>query len=142
MNTDLALKLALALGIGLIVGLERGWRQRDEAAGSRTAGIRTFSLIGLLGGVFGALSNASGGPALIGIGFVGFSAVFAWLSRAEAEHDRDYSATGTVAAMLVYALGACAVVGDMQVAAALACPSCFPHSPRRPSSWCQPPLPS
>jgi uncharacterized membrane protein (DUF4010 family) len=118
MNDDLAFRLALALAIGLVVGVERGWRERKAEPGSRTAGVRTYALIGLLGGVFGALGTATSTPLLIGPGFVGFALVFAWFKRAEAEEDRDFSVTGTVAAMLVFCLGALAVVGDMQLAAA------------------------
>ena len=51
---DLLIRLGLALGVGLIVGVERGWRQRDEPEGGRTAGVRTFALIGSLGGLSGA----------------------------------------------------------------------------------------
>ncbi|TRC99662.1 MgtC/SapB family protein [Mesorhizobium sp. WSM4303] len=35
-------RLGLALAIGLLVGLERGWQERDALDRSRTAGIRTF----------------------------------------------------------------------------------------------------
>jgi uncharacterized membrane protein YhiD involved in acid resistance len=35
------LKLGLGLAIGLLVGVERGWRERDAPPGSRTAGFRT-----------------------------------------------------------------------------------------------------
>ena len=47
---DLLSHFAVALGIGLLIGIERGWRTRDEKPGSRTAGVRTFTIIGLLGG--------------------------------------------------------------------------------------------
>jgi hypothetical protein len=67
---DLMARFAVALGIGLLIGLERGWRTRDEAAGSRTAGIRTFAISGLLGGTAGALALAFGGAANPGGGIV------------------------------------------------------------------------
>ena len=54
---DLISRFAVALGIGLLIGLERGWRTREERAGSRTAGIRTFAISALLGGVIGGLSH-------------------------------------------------------------------------------------
>ena len=47
-------RFALALGIGLLFGLERGWRMRREPPGGRTAGIRTFAISGILGGVVGS----------------------------------------------------------------------------------------
>src|SRR3546814_13267973 len=52
--------LALALGIGLLIGVERGWRLRSEPDGNRVAGIRTFALLGLLGGVLGLIANRLG----------------------------------------------------------------------------------
>ncbi|SHG90801.1 Uncharacterized membrane protein, DUF4010 family [Kaistia soli DSM 19436] len=118
MDTDLALRLTLALAIGLVVGLERGWREREAAPGSRTAGLRTYALSGLLGGIFAALARAFDAPILIGFGFLGFIAVFALFKRDESRADHDYSVTGTVAAMLVFALGALAVIGDRNIAAA------------------------
>lgn len=48
----------LALALGLLVGIERGWTQRDQAAGSRFAGIRTYGLLGLAGGLGGSLQAA------------------------------------------------------------------------------------
>ena len=51
-------------------------------------------------------------------GLPGFGAVFAWFKFHEAESDETFSVTGVVAALLVFALGALAVAGDPQVAAA------------------------
>lgn len=39
---EVAIKLALALGVGLLIGLEREWAQKD-------AGVRTFAITALLG---------------------------------------------------------------------------------------------
>lgn len=44
-------RVALALGMGLPIGLERGWSTRKAASGSRAAGVRTFAICGLLGGL-------------------------------------------------------------------------------------------
>jgi len=44
----------IATGIGLLIGLERGWQERDLPEGGRVAGLRTFALVGLLGGVLGS----------------------------------------------------------------------------------------
>jgi len=43
--TEMLLRFAIALFIGLLIGLERGWHERDSKEGSRIAGMRTFALI-------------------------------------------------------------------------------------------------
>jgi uncharacterized membrane protein (DUF4010 family) len=45
--------LALSLGLGLLIGIQRGWAARGQPAGSRFAGIRTYGLFGLAGGIAG-----------------------------------------------------------------------------------------
>lgn len=123
---DLISRFAVALGIGLLIGLERGWRTREEAPGSRAAGVRTFAISGLLGGLLGALSEAlggaatAGGGAVIGLGFAAYAAVMAAFCREENRADNTFSATTAVAAMVTFALGAYALVGDMRVAGAAA----------------------
>jgi uncharacterized membrane protein (DUF4010 family) len=123
---NLILRLAVALGIGLLIGLERGWRAREDAPGMRTAGIRTFSLTGLLGGIAGALTLALGGAAnpgggiFLGLAFMVFSAVFAVFCRDENRAEGTFSVTTTVAGMLTFVLGAYALLGDASRAASAA----------------------
>ena len=114
----LILRLALALAIGLLVGLERGWREREAPDRSRTAGIRTYGLSGLLGGLFAALAQAFGSSAILVAGLLTYSAIFTWFKTREAIHDHDFSVTSVVAAIAVFALGALAVAGDQLAAAA------------------------
>ena len=120
MNTgdDLLLRLGLALAIGLVIGIERGWRRRDEPDGARTAGVRTFALIGLLGGLMGALSGLadSYGPWLAGLVLV--TTGFGLFSYRESRAERDFSVTNLVTAMIVFVLGVLAVLGDLRSAAA------------------------
>ncbi len=66
---DAVLQLSVALAIGLLVGLERGWKSRELGEGRRIAGFRTFGLTGLLGGVAGLLSLDQG-PLPIGLIFL------------------------------------------------------------------------
>jgi len=66
---ELALSLLAALTLGLMIGFERGWNGRESDEGSRVAGIRTFSLIGLSGGIFAILAE-QWGAWLIVTGFV------------------------------------------------------------------------
>ncbi|MES2896811.1 MAG: DUF4010 domain-containing protein [Pseudomonadota bacterium] len=119
MLVELFNRLGLALAIGFLVGVERGWRARDVAEGRRTAGIRTYALTGLLGGVTALLSQALGGWAFVGLGLP-FAAAFILFKHREQEEEGDYSVTAIVAALLVFALGAYAVIGDGRVAAATA----------------------
>jgi len=109
-------RLALALAIGFLVGVERGWRERDEAEGGRTAGIRTYALIGLLGGLAGLLGAPLGGWAFATLGLP-FAAAFIWFKQREQADEHDHSVTAVVAALLVFALGAYAVLGDAATAA-------------------------
>jgi len=119
-------RLALALGIGLLIGLERGWRTRDAEPGSRAAGIRTFAISGLLGGVIAALSTFAGGAEslgggiVLGAGFASFAVVIAMFGREENRASGTSSATTVVAAMLTFALGAYAYLGDVRIAGATA----------------------
>jgi uncharacterized membrane protein (DUF4010 family) len=114
---SLVARLATALAIGLMVGVERGWRDREDPAGSRTAGIRTYSLSALLGAVLAVIAEHLGSPILLGTGFATYAAVFAWFKSREAQHDHDFSVTGVVAALLVFALGALCIVSDPRAAA-------------------------
>ena len=123
---DLTSRFAVALGVGLLIGLERGWRTREDAAGTRTAGIRTFTISSLLGGIVAALSMALGGPTgaggglMLGLGFAAYTAVIAMFCREENRAEGSFSATTAVAASLTFALGAYAVLGDVRVAGAVA----------------------
>src|SRR6187455_2976386 len=95
-------RLALALAIGFLIGVERGWRERDIAEGGRTAGIRTYALSGLLGGLTGLLGQSVGGWAFATLGLP-FAAAFIWFKHQEQADDRDHSVTAVVAALLVFA---------------------------------------
>ena len=50
-DLDTWLDLASALAIGLLIGAERGWSAREILDTRLSAGIRTFGLVGLLGGL-------------------------------------------------------------------------------------------
>jgi len=117
---ELFQRLSLALAIGLLIGLERGWRSRAEPEGERAAGLRTHALAGLLGGTWGAIAirTPEGGAIALGMAFVVFAAVVATFRFREVVNDGTFGVTTVVAAMLAFGLGALAVVGDSQIAAA------------------------
>lgn len=64
--------LGIALAIGLLIGLERGWHTREKAEGMRIAGLRTYGLIAILGGLWGILAQQAG---ILLMGFCLFIAV-------------------------------------------------------------------
>ena len=58
LGTSFTLPLLAAVAAGLLIGIERGWRQRDEPDGTRVAGVRTFTLIGGAGGLTAVVARA------------------------------------------------------------------------------------
>jgi uncharacterized membrane protein (DUF4010 family) len=107
------LQLAVALGLGLLVGLQR------ERMDSAIAGIRTFALITLFGAVAAHLGQVFGGwvvaaGMVVAAGFV-VSGNFARLAKGEA----DPGQTTEFTAVLMYGVGVWVVVGSMAVAVAL-----------------------
>ena len=106
--------VGLAFALGLLIGVERGWSHRLDPDGSRVAGIRTFALLGLAGGICGevtahvspfigaALLLLSGAPLLIGYG------------RAAAQG--ELSATTAVVGATTLGLGLLAATGQMVLA--------------------------
>ena len=91
-ETETLTRLGLALAIGFLIGVERGWREREEKEGERAAGLRTFALIGLFGGVWGLLTQEIG-PAPMGLAFLalaGAVTLFRWRevrARGHLRHD-------------------------------------------------------
>ncbi|MGE5407968.1 MAG: MgtC/SapB family protein, partial [Syntrophothermus sp.] len=105
------LPLAVALGIGLMLGVERE-RRKGRGPSRGPAGIRTFALVALLGG----LAERVGHTAVVVVvaAFVGLAAVAAYL-----QSDRDDPGMTTeVALMVTFLLGVLAQQ-DMALAAAL-----------------------
>ena len=116
-NFEIYQRLLLALGVGLLIGFERGWQQREALPGERAAGIRTFTLIGLLGGLSGWLGELLGQAILIVIAAsVGLLIVAVYVMNRRDNADKGI--TTDVAALVTFALGIVAVRGDMVVAAA------------------------
>ena len=114
---ELFQRLGLALALGLLIGAERGWKARDAEEGSRVAGLRTFALIGLSGGVWALLAQLLG-EVLLGIAFLGFTAVILLSRLRVGAEQKDYGATTVIAALLTFGLGALAARGEMALAAA------------------------
>jgi len=109
-------RLALALGVGLVVGLERGWRNREHSPGTSAAGVRTFALMGFLGGLTGLLGTIAGDGLTLAfsLGFFAF-VVATYLVEMRPVPGRlsDKGMTTEVAALITFVLGILAVRSDM-----------------------------
>lgn len=111
-------RLAAALAIGILVGVVRGWQEREHRDdGIRRAGVRTFGLAGLLGGLAGHL-HALTGPVLPAVLLALFGGAVIVVRLREVEIVEDFSLAGVTAALAVFVLGAIAVSGDMEIAGA------------------------
>ena len=104
------LKLLAALAIGLLVGIERGWSGREQDEGERIAGIRTFSIIGLLGGVWALLTEIMN-DWMLAAAFLAVSALIIAAHILDVKNNKDVGTTTAFAMMLTFVLAAWAVVG-------------------------------
>jgi uncharacterized membrane protein (DUF4010 family) len=112
-------RIGLALALGLLVGIERGWHYRERPEGHRVAGMRTFALIGLLGGVVGVIALEQGLAFLV-VGFAVMGALVVAGYLLYGTHNRSFGQTTEVAALLTFSLGVLAAVGRADVAGAAA----------------------
>lgn len=110
-----AWSLGFALAAGLLIGIERGWRARDEASGTRVAGVRTFGVLGLVGGVAGMIPTMPGAVAMAAA-----AAVLLVGYVRESSLARRISATNMLVGLLTLMLGMLATSGHAMEALAAA----------------------
>ncbi|UCV17433.1 MgtC/SapB family protein [Ferribacterium limneticum] len=105
---------ATALGIGLLIGMER--ERRPDAA----AGLRTFALVAMLGCLFALLGEKTGGPWLLVTGLLVISGSMV-ASNFSAQQEEQYRGFTSEAAIIVtYGLGAAVWFGYSTLAVMLA----------------------
>lgn len=107
--------LALATAIGLLIGAERGWRMRDEEPGTRVAGVRTFAILGLLGGLLG-LTVSLGLAIVATLAALGAVSTLLISHFVEMRSQAHVSATSAIAAIVTMLLGALATLDQMALA--------------------------
>lgn len=107
--------LIAALG-GAAVGLERQWSGHAEGPGAHFAGIRTFTMLGAIGGFSGWLWTA-GVTVPAAILFAGAVTIAAAGYVAASRHDID--GTTEVAALVVLGAGVLAGIGSIRLASAI-----------------------
>lgn len=115
--SDLA-RLAVSLALGLLVGIQRGWAQRDRPAGSRFAGVRTFALVGLGGGISGMLFRGAPGPATVLLGAIGVLVLVGYVR--DSRLNATASGTSGLVALLTLASGFLVGVGERLTGTAIA----------------------
>lgn len=116
-DTDLFLRLGASLAIGLLVGIERGWKARGAEDHGRAAGLRTFGLSGLMGGISAIVAQEFGAAILAAV-FLGFATALGAFSWLESKATGDVSATTLLAGLSTFLLGSMAAVGNVSVAVA------------------------
>ena len=114
-TADIVRLLVAALG-GAAVGLERQWSGHAEGPAARFAGIRTFAMLGAIGGFAGSLWSA-GVTTLAAILFAGAVTIVAAAYVAASRHDVD--GTTEVAALVVLAAGVLAGIGSIRLASGI-----------------------
>ncbi|MGF1725486.1 MgtC/SapB family protein [Photobacterium nomapromontoriensis] len=113
------IRLAIALLLGAIIGIQRGWVDRKEAAGSRIAGIRTYSLVGLLGGLCGLLAEHFS-ELFLGLSFIALTIIVTVAYTSRLRWHTNLSITGLIGTLITFLLGAFTIVGDPVLAASAA----------------------
>ncbi len=119
MENSQLLQVLVALALGMLIGLQRGWQERNTRTGGRIAGIRTFGLLAVTGALTAVLLPALGpGIAIaIGIGITLLLGLAHWLDSSE---DHDYGMTTVIAGVVTYLIGIVTLVGDLNLAVATA----------------------
>lgn len=118
-EVELFQRMGVALAIGLLIGLERGWQTRGMREHGRTAGLRTFALTGLMGGI-AALVASHTSPLVLAAALLAYTAALVVFTYLAAIAEQNFSVTGVVAALLTFLLGAYAIIGNETAAVAAA----------------------
>ena len=103
-----------ALGIGLLIGMERE-RRPDSAAG-----LRTFALVAMLGCLFALLGEKSGGPWMLAVGLVVISGAMVAANFSTEQEELYRGFTSEAAIVVTYGLGAAVWYGYATLAVMLA----------------------
>ena len=103
--------LGISFGLGLLVGLQR------EKTNHETAGVRTFTLIAILGTMAGFLTKEFDNPYILPIFGLAVTAFMIAANFIIAKRDDNPTAgqTTEVAVLLMFAIGAYLVIGDQLI---------------------------
>jgi uncharacterized membrane protein (DUF4010 family) len=110
MDANVTFRLAVALALGLIIGMERGWQSRESPQGLRTAGIRSFGFVGLLGGL-SALLTQKLGIGMLAVTFLGLILMVVVSYGLSVRQTEDFGITTEVSLLITFVLGVLAGIG-------------------------------
>lgn len=119
MDLTIAYRLGIALALGFIIGMERSWKDRDCPDKLLSVGVRSFALVGLMGGVT-ALLVESWGVGILAAVFVGLSGIVGLSYWLTAQESQDFGITTELSLLLTFTLGCLAVAGFEVEAVAVA----------------------
>lgn len=109
--------IALALALGLLAGIQRGWAQRMAQDGTRFAGVRTFGLLGLAGGIAGHV--AAGAEVLSAVVLASTAGLIVASYVRAGRAGGSISGTASIAGLIVLASGYMAASGQRLPATAI-----------------------
>jgi len=115
MDQETVFHFGAALGVGILLGLER---ERNRDADTRFAGVRTFAIISLLGGLAAYMDRSLGLAWVTLTAFVGLAALVVAAYMATSRKG-DVGLTTEISALVTYLLGALCLWGEVELAAAL-----------------------
>ena len=116
MELNTAWELGSALGLGVLIGMERQRTRRETAV---FAGVRTFALVALFGSVAVYASEQSGLPWLVGLIFLSVLAVVITAYHATARTG-EIGATTEVSVLITFFVGCICAWGQVGIAGAIA----------------------
>jgi uncharacterized membrane protein (DUF4010 family) len=119
---DTVVGIVVATIGGAAVGLERQWSGHASGPNARFAGIRTFTLLGMLAGVCGWLWTE--GQPLAATALLACAAALVVVAYAAASH-RDVEGTTEVAALVVLAAGTMSGLGYLTLGSGVIAVSCL-----------------
>lgn len=96
-----AMKIAVAVGIGMLIGMERKWAHKE-------AGIRTFSIVALLGTLSAMIS-----PDMVTVSMVGIFLLIAAMNARSLRKDDALEVTTSAALLVNYVLGVLTGLGHI-----------------------------
>jgi uncharacterized membrane protein (DUF4010 family) len=116
MELNTAWQFGAALGLGMLIGLERERTRGDEKT---FAGVRTFAMVALLGATSVFAGAQAGLPWIVGVVFVAVVALVAVAYFVTAQRG-SLGATTEISLLLTFFIGALCAWGQVEIAGAVA----------------------